>query len=235
MELEKITALLGPHRGKPVECRIKRNDGTSRVTKLWLLECGEVYLRGRKKKRTYYPIWREYENWASVSLVTHKEIDYRSRVEKRCQKALKHLTESGFWPDLKECIEAFMSMPEKERQDFIDLCVDDYYENVYKVKEEKFPWLTFGELFPSLMGKECFKTIPWTKYSKGYQQMILDESIKEGKDYCYKFRNGYDITVEFYVNDGVKRGWLSLEYVGCGNGHYYLLLDSKHAIYYEDD
>ena len=38
------------------------------------------------------------------------------------------------------------------------------------------------------------------------------------------------------INDNdVYRGFYSEEFKGCGNGHYYLLFDATHAIFYEDD
>jgi hypothetical protein len=36
-------------------------------------------------------------------------------------------------------------------------------------------------------------------------------------------------------HDGEKLAWYSEEYRGCLNGHYYLMFDATHAIFYEDD
>jgi hypothetical protein len=61
------------------------------------------------------------------------------------------------------------------------------------------------------------------------------ECIKNGKDFHRRWENGYDNTVEVANRDGEKLAWLSLEYRGCRNGHYYLMFDATHAIFYEDD
>ncbi len=51
----------------------------------------------------------------------------------------------------------------------------------------------------------------------------------------YDFRN-YDGSVSFknYEN-GDFMGWLNLEFRGCGNGHYYLLINDTSFIYYDKD
>ena len=43
--------------------------------------------------------------------------------------------------------------------------------------------------------------------------------------------------LRYYAEEeGKPRGaWLSNEYRNCGNGHYGLLLDATHAVFYEDD
>lgn len=48
---------------------------------------------------------------------------------------------------------------------------------------------------------------------------------------------GYDISTETELNTetGDFRGFLSLEYTGCGNGYYYLLINDKNFIGYDVD
>lgn len=46
---------------------------------------------------------------------------------------------------------------------------------------------------------------------------------------------GYDATVTITVDNGMLRGYLALEYRGCGNGHYYLLINDDCFIYYDKD
>lgn len=89
-------------------------------------------------------------------------------------------------------------------------------------------------------------------YSNGYndKELMLQEAdrmlqlVKDGEPSTKEKRNSksmrwygnYDYSVEFLKNEeGKLQGWYSAEYKGCGNGHYYLLLDTSHAIFYEDD
>ncbi len=48
---------------------------------------------------------------------------------------------------------------------------------------------------------------------------------------------GYDISLEtnFNTETGDFRGFLSLEYAGCGNGYYYLLINNENFIGYDID
>lgn len=48
---------------------------------------------------------------------------------------------------------------------------------------------------------------------------------------------GYDISIETEYNaeNGDFRGFLSLEYAGCGNGYYYLLINDENFIGYDVD
>lgn len=48
---------------------------------------------------------------------------------------------------------------------------------------------------------------------------------------------GYDISIETDLNNetGDFRGFLSLEYAGCGNGYYYLLINDESFIGYDVD
>ena len=56
------------------------------------------------------------------------------------------------------------------------------------------------------------------------------------ESYSHSWRKGYDNSIEFRLcDDGKKRGWYSEEFKNCGNGHYYLALDERRAIFCEDD
>lgn len=48
---------------------------------------------------------------------------------------------------------------------------------------------------------------------------------------------GYDISIEteYNIESGDFRGFLSLEYAGCGNGYYYLLINDENFIGYDVD
>ena len=61
------------------------------------------------------------------------------------------------------------------------------------------------------------------------------DCIKNGGEFSRRWENGYDNTVEIANRDGKKLAWYSEEYRRCGNGHYYLMFDATHAIFYEDD
>jgi hypothetical protein len=65
----------------------------------------------------------------------------------------------------------------------------------------------------------------------------LEECIRKKEKFHYSTRGlKRDISVSLEMGaDGIFRGWYSSEYSGCGNGAYYLLINSKTAIFCEYD
>lgn len=96
-------------------------------------------------------------------------------------------------------------------------------------------WKTAGEL--GLPKIEQHKTT--TLKNCGAPQHVIDgvrDAIKDTKEFMFAWVNDYDYTVNGKMcNDGVYRAWLSQEYRGYGNGHYWLLISPTQAIFAEDD
>ncbi|KXJ98039.1 MAG: hypothetical protein UZ17_ACD001002929 [Acidobacteria bacterium OLB17] len=88
------------------------------------------------------------------------------------------------------------------------------------------------------------KVISLNRIAKKYPREIerLRESIRSKSAGAFitgrwaKFA-GYDISLEteFNAETGDFRGFLSLEYAGCGNGYYYLLINDENFIGYDVD
>lgn len=88
------------------------------------------------------------------------------------------------------------------------------------------------------------KVISLNRIAKKYPREIerLRESIRNRSAGTFitgrwaKFA-GYDISIETDLNteSGDFRGFLSLEYAGCGNGYYYLLINDENFIGYDVD
>ena len=89
----------------------------------------------------------------------------------------------------------------------------------------------FGRMFQ----KNAIKAVNYDKYWSFEEQVSLAIANKE--DYhSPRWIKGYDNSVSVQKGkDGIVRGWYSEEYRDCGNGHYYLLIDAKHAIFSEND
>jgi hypothetical protein len=64
----------------------------------------------------------------------------------------------------------------------------------------------------------------------------IAEAIEKKEDFNEHWENGYDYSCSGRTcEDGKYQAWLSQEFKGCGNGHYYLLISQKQAIFCEDD
>ena len=56
------------------------------------------------------------------------------------------------------------------------------------------------------------------------------------REFSYSWQGKYDCTASgSFGADGQYRAWLSREYRGCANGHYYLLISDHQAVFVESD
>lgn len=237
MTLQEIREIVKNEHAK--QYRVNLISGGSKIVRLWKTNDGRIAImdKGRKKWGHELRSWDGFEDWATLRLVEHDEIDYYKRFVKRATDALKMLTESGLWSDIKETIEHFFELPETEQRELVNDIITDSYEKFYKQTwgDGKYAWVHCHQVFETFVRKKCWQSIPWRRYERERMSAEVAECIKNGKDFHRRWENGYDNTVEVANRDGEKLAWLSLEYRGCGNGHYYLMFDATHAIFYEDD
>jgi hypothetical protein len=235
MNREEIKTIVTNNYAKPY--RVNLIGGGSKIVRLWQTNDGRIAImnKGRKKWGHELSSWSDhYEDWATLKLVEHKT-NRVSLVRRRAKDAVKYLTQSGFWPDIKKEIEYFL-----ENVDIEEFCKDmekGSYENFYCQREEgqKYAWCSTYQVFESFYSKNCWKSIAYDKWNRKHYNADVEKAIADKKNYHRCWTNGYDNSIEITFNDDYPRGWYSCEYRGCGNGHYYLLFDATHAIFYEDD
>ena len=239
MELSEIRAIVTNNYSK--QYRVHVIGGESKVVRLWQTDDGRIAImsKGRKKYGHELSSWYDhYDEWTDLRLVEHKEFDYYKRFVKRANDALKMLNESGLWTDIKESIEHFFTLSETEQRELInDIITDSYelfYSEVYK-ENGKYAWVHGYQVFEAFVRKTCWKSIAWRRWEREEMSKRVAECIKNGGEFSRRWENGYDNTVEVANRNGEKLAWYSEEYRGCGNGHYYLMFDATHAIFYEDD
>lgn len=153
-------------------------------------------------------------------------------VKRFIQSVVKYLSASGLWEEIKD--------------DYIKILEqgDDYLRYVLSLdwsEQRKYLNDTIGVksfhvdsiVYSALKGIE---TISYDKYDREYQRNKILAKIKEKVPCRLYWKNGYDCSYQFNVDsEGKMFGWFSKEFVGCGNGHYYLALDERRAIYMEKD
>jgi hypothetical protein len=238
MNREEIKSIVTNNYAKPY--RVNLIGGGSKIVRLWKADDGRIAILGKGKKKWGHELssWDGFENWATLRLVEHDEIDYHKRFVKRATDALKMLNESGLWSDIKQSIEHFFALTESEQKELVnDIMTDSYelfYHEVYK-ENGKYSWVHGYQVFESFVRKTCWKSIAWHKWERERMSAEVAECIKNGRDFSRRWENGYDNSVEIANRNGEKLAWYSEEYRGCGNGHYYLMFDATHAIFYEDD
>ena len=94
------------------------------------------------------------------------------------------------------------------------------------------------DAFNAMFTNKSIKAVNYDKYYD-YETMVrkaITDKLNYNTPTWYK---GYDnsVGIKYEEKDGISllRGWYSEEYKNCGNGHYYLLIDAKHAIFCEND
>lgn len=154
---------------------------------------------------------------------------------RRCRNTLKnvvkYLTASGFWAPMLNGAKYFLTLTDDE---LLALCDYNHYQKVMcELHDKNIKW--FGsDSFSSLFCKPI-KTMNFDKYDREFQKGLLAENIAKKVNMSHHWVNGYDNSYEVRFDSDYPRGWYSEEYRGCGNGHYYFLLDNCHAIFGEDD
>lgn len=217
--------------------RVKTNDGQTIIVRLWNVNGYVAKIdKGRVSYGRYLNPW-DVEKWVSCTKVTKQSIDMVRRVTKRAKDALKMLNESGLWEDIKKDIEYFLAHPEVIAEFCKDIAEDGYTKFYLECKEGgKYDWCKCNQVFFSFANDRCWKSIAHPKWSKVEEEKRIAKAIADGERYYKKWPNGYDCSVEVNKgNDGKMRAWYSEEFRNCGNGHYYLMFDATHAIFYEDD
>ena len=187
----------------------------------------------RARKYGYVVSVSEMDKWDILTKVNKgNKTDLVKRMRKRAESGIEMLNESGLWVDIKKELMKFIDLSDDDiRRDFID---GDVYET-YRTK--KYDWLNSYQVFFSLKAKKCWKNPSFGKYDFSKDNIIdyFKRSISDKKPIRFTWRNVYDNTLEILSDNGIYRGFYSEEFRGCGNGHYYLLFDATHAIFYEDD
>lgn len=238
MNIEEIKTIVTNNHAKPY--RVNLIGGGSKIVRLWKADDGCIAILDKGKKTWGHVLssWCDhYEDWATLRLVEHNEIDYYKRFVKRATDALKMLNESGLWGSIKECIEHFFELPETEQRELVNDIITDSYEKFYKQTwgDGKYAWVRCHQVFCTFTNKTCWKSIAWHKWERERMSAEVAECIKNGTEFHRRWENGYDNTVEIASLNGEKLAWYSEEYRNCGNGWYYLMFDATHAIFYEKD
>jgi hypothetical protein len=100
------------------------------------------------------------------------------------------------------------------------------------IYENRFKTVTIKSFNPS---KRAYKT-GYGHYA--YQAAVdnIQRHLDNRENFEYDWRAGYDVHVSGkQCEDGQYRAWMALEFKDCGNGHYYLLINSNTAVFTEDD
>ena len=219
---------------RKIEKYVYVSEGEKHEIRLFISTNNDICFAPKRRRNGGYMLSvSEMEKWDSLTKVNKgNKTDLVKRMRKRAESGIEMLNESGLWVDIKKELMKFIDLSDDDiRRDFID---GDVYET-YRTK--KYDWLNSYQVFFSLKAKKCWKNPSFGKYDFSKDNIIdyFKRSISDKKPIRFTWRNVYDNTLEIISDNGIYRGFYSEEFRGCGNGHYYLLFDATHAIFYEDD
>ena len=154
------------------------------------------------------------------------DIDYFRR---NLSNVIKYLSNSGLWQPMLQGAKYLSSLSDDEIKTLKDYQIYNNYN-----KENNIRFWNY-DCFLSLFSKGAIKTINLHKYQKEDILRDIRHAITHKINYKHQWQKGYDNSIELSFNNDIAYGWYSEEYRGCGNGHYYFLLDDVHALFCEDD
>lgn len=231
-------------------------DGTTAHLRLFISSDQDVCFFAKGKRTKGYRL-----NIDKVESIEAKQKDKFKTFHRNCEKAAGLLAASGLWPDIQKRMAVMAAMTVEDYNRLITLWQE--YDELYnhremtydernRLQEEKRKeyeayftergatgdWYHFRQLSEN----KQIVSIPYGKYNQ-YDRLRVEQALERARQAEGDFEQetarwygSYDYSIEVRKNeDGTIYGWYSAEYKGCGNGHYYLLLDATHAIFCEDD
>jgi hypothetical protein len=220
------------------------NSGEKQPLRLFVSTQNRLCYMAKGKRRSGYPIENIAKNIMSVKTKDKTELTAQEKYFDNLKKFKKIYTEKlhkNLWADLRDGynrldiadFEKFVNQSECEKNssyDFYKLLLE--YSEIHKLyinTENKYKTTTIQSNAPK--NKRGFD------YSHfQYYLGCIGKHLENKEDFRYAWESNYDVSVSGKLcDDGIYRAWLSLEFRGCGNGHYYLLINENQAVFAEDD
>jgi hypothetical protein len=201
-------------------------DGSKERKRLFISNDGYV-CEFKKRSRTRGRCIACEELWRSVEPVAI-DTDKVKTCKRNTKSIVKYLTASGMWPDILANMLKLQGLSDDDLKYLYECEYDDHN----KFMQEHGIDHISPDMYHSLSSQRGIITINWGQGHDWIKQGWL-LALQEKRKYSMRWTVSYDNSVEF--NPDGNRAWYSEEYRGCGNGHYYLLLDEKHAAFREDD
>lgn len=206
--------------------KVTYKNGTSEKVRLFYRQGGD-YLCEFKRGSSRYGLYFVLDDVASIELPVSKSENEIFR--HTLKRLIKSLEESGLWADILQWAKWVDTLTDEE--------LDAYKTRAFNTRSGREMETGFIgiDAFGRMFHKNAIKAVNYDK-SWSFEEQVR-QAIANKEDYhSPRWEKGYDNSVSVKKGeDGIVRGWYSEEYRGCGNGHYYLLIDAKHAIFCEND
>lgn len=209
--------------------RVTTSNGENKVMRLFVSASNSICEYKYKSQAYGYVIpYSDVTSWVDIKPI--KNTTDFIKVKNFLTNVVKYLSASGLWEDIKNDYSTILAQG------------DDYLKHVLSLgwsEQRKYLEETIGVSFhvDSIIcsARKGIVSINYDKWDRNAIRERAKQCIENGEKYTHKWEKGYDNSIEFSVHGGRKCGWYSTEYRGCCNGHYYLAIDEKRAIFYETD
>ena len=225
-----------------VPVRVKLDDGLTTNVRLAESRGGNIAVmkKGSRSRCNELQYMTKFtDKWVSITAIDTSRWCDLALFKKHINDAIEMLSSSGLWSDILSDMRSISELEDSVLQDYLETVSRDSYEAYCEITDLDGRFhgkLSQTHVLETLARKKCWTSIPWNSYGKESNKRELSNAIVEKRQYIKSWRGNYDFSVEVSkASNGILRGWFSAEYKGCGNGHYYLLFDAKHAIFVEDD
>lgn len=216
-------------------------DGKKIKGRLGMTTTGDIIIMKKGSNRRGYPIKYE-DNLTDFVPIVSKKTDAQ-KWEHQLKRAISILDKSGLWTDLKGQLSialyiGYDNMQKAKEIDEIYLKNVDYAEN-RKIKDKQLmqidPRLVLLRELIRYAYPLKLKAMRFTanKEENNHKLAQLSQAVKNKTPISLSGRTSYDVSCQYDPLAG--KIWYSEEFKNCGNGHYYLALDDKTAMFYEDD
>lgn len=209
--------------------RVTYNNGSKAILRLYITISGGICYKQKKNLYWALPI---YEIKDIEVIPQPKQKSGIELCRHNLNLIVKYLTESGFWEEKLNGAKWLLSLTDYQ----LELLKDykEYQEHI-RLLPEKVQW--FGCDCLCALFEKKIKTIPFLTDEREWREKQIKSAIENRENIKGSWRGSYDYSFEinFDKERNTIKGWYSEEYQGCGNGHYYYLLDNKHVIFGEDD
>jgi hypothetical protein len=214
--------------------------GEKQPLRLFVSTSGTLGYFAKGKHRRGYAVRDIIDNVVSVKVKSKKDKtvieEYLDNLRK-FKKAYTELLHKNLWPNLRDGynrlnlsdFEEFINQYAGEKNSSYDLylilCEYCKLHNLDLNTENHYKTTTIKSNAPK-------------NYSSMYNTCVanIGKQLENKENFHYSWQSNYDVSVEGKLcDDDIYRAWFSLEFRGCGNGHYYLLVNENQAVFAEDD
>lgn len=210
--------------------RVTTSSGKNKVMRLFVSASNSICEYKYKSKAYGYVIpYSDVTSWVNIQPIENTT-DF-VKVKNFLNNVVKYLSASGLWENIKNDYVIILA----QGDDYLKHVLSLDWSEQRKYLEETIGVHSFHVDSIIHSARKGIVSINYDRWDRNTIRERAKQCIDNGEKYTHRWEKGYDNSIEFSVHGGRKCGWYSTEYRGCGNGHYYLALDERHAIFSETD